>query len=58
MGVPGHRVRYVLHTWDTHLVETLARRATEPGSWIKVSGSATELRRALSALWTMDSPPS
>jgi ribosomal protein S18 acetylase RimI-like enzyme len=55
VGVHGHRVRYVLHAWDTNLIEALAQQATEPGTWIKVTGSATDLRSALPAAWTMDS---
>jgi GNAT superfamily N-acetyltransferase len=54
VGVHGHRVRYVLSAWDTDLLEALARRATEPGTWIKVTGSPTDLRSALPARWTMD----
>ncbi|TDB82053.1 GNAT family N-acetyltransferase [Micromonospora sp. KC721] len=55
VGRPGHRVRYVLHTWDTDLLEALDRQVTAPGTWIKVSGCATDLRGALSTRWTMES---
>ncbi|MFC4017895.1 GNAT family N-acetyltransferase [Micromonospora sp. GCM10011542] len=55
VDIPGHRVRYVLHTWDTDQLEALARQVTTPGTWIKVSGSAADLCGALSASWTMES---
>ncbi len=55
VGLPGHRFRYVLHTWDTETIASLARHNSEPGTWIKVSGRATDLRSALPYLWTMDS---
>ncbi|GAA3936422.1 hypothetical protein GCM10023085_17330 [Actinomadura viridis] len=55
VGRHGHRVRYVLHTWDTDLIADLSRQVTEPGTWIKVSGRATDLRGALPARWIMDS---
>ncbi|MFB9239415.1 GNAT family N-acetyltransferase [Plantactinospora siamensis] len=55
VGRPGHRVRYVLHTWDSGRLSALARRVTAPGTWIKAAGRAAELRGALPAGWTMDS---
>lgn len=55
VGLPGHRVRYVLHTWDIETVAALARQVAAPGTWIKVSGSGAGLRSALSTRWTMDS---
>jgi ribosomal protein S18 acetylase RimI-like enzyme len=45
----------VLHTWDADLLEALAGHVTAPGTWIKVSACATDLRSALPARWTMDS---
>lgn len=55
VGRRGHRVRYVLHTWDTTVIENLTEQVTATGTWIKVSGGATDLQRALSAHWTMES---
>lgn len=54
VGLPSHRVRYVLHTWDTALLEALDRQVAAPGTWIKVSGRTTDLRGALSARWTTE----
>lgn len=55
VGLRGHRVRYVLHTWDIEMLAALDRQVTAPGTWIKVSGRLTDLRSVLSARWTMDS---
>ncbi|MFI9009884.1 GNAT family N-acetyltransferase [Actinosynnema sp. NPDC053489] len=52
VGRPGHRVRHVLHTWDHEALAGLARRHTAPGTWIKISGTAADLREALPAPWT------
>jgi len=54
VGRHGHRVRYVLHTWDTALISSLARQVASPRTWIKVSGCTVDLHRALSSHWTMD----
>ncbi|GAA1413133.1 hypothetical protein GCM10009662_56760 [Catellatospora coxensis] len=54
VGLRGHRVRYVLHTWDVEMLAALDRQVAAPGTWIKVSGRGADLRRALSAGWTMD----
>ncbi|MEU4555233.1 GNAT family N-acetyltransferase [Micromonospora violae] len=54
VGLRGHRVRYVLHTWDADLLEPIARQAAAPGTWIKTAGRASDLRRALPAHWAMD----
>jgi GNAT superfamily N-acetyltransferase len=55
VGLHGHRVRYVLHTWDAESVGSLARRVTVPGTWIKVAGCAADLHSALPAHWVRDS---
>ncbi|SNT36550.1 Acetyltransferase (GNAT) family protein [Asanoa hainanensis] len=52
VGLPGHRVRYVLHTWDADELASLARDHSAPGTWIKVSG---HLRGALPDPWVIDS---
>lgn len=54
MGLRGHRVRHVLHTWDADRIEAIARHDTAPGTWIKAVGHATDLRRALPSQWTVD----
>jgi ribosomal protein S18 acetylase RimI-like enzyme len=54
VGRPGHRLRYVLHTWDADMLSTLGRQVGVPGTWIKISGCGADLRSALSARWTMD----
>ncbi|MEV6374812.1 GNAT family N-acetyltransferase [Micromonospora musae] len=54
VGLRGHRIRYVLHTWDIDLLEALALRVSAPGTWIMVSGSTTGLRSVLTERWTMD----
>ncbi|MEV0460342.1 GNAT family N-acetyltransferase [Catellatospora methionotrophica] len=54
VGLHGHRVRYVLHTWDSELLSALDRQVAAPGTWIKISGRSAALRGALSADWTMD----
>jgi GNAT superfamily N-acetyltransferase len=54
VGLRGHRVRYVLHTWDRETLAALDRQVAAPGTWIKVSGGHADLREALSAGWTMD----
>ncbi|MDR7275767.1 GNAT family N-acetyltransferase [Catenuloplanes atrovinosus] len=50
---PGHRVRYVLHTWDRPYLRELGFRVTTPGAWIKVDGSRDALREALPPHWRM-----
>jgi GNAT superfamily N-acetyltransferase len=54
VGRPGHRVRYVLHTWDADLLSSLGRQAAAPGTWIKVTGPALDLRSVLPPRWTVD----
>ncbi|MEU8422115.1 GNAT family N-acetyltransferase [Micromonospora sp. NPDC048835] len=55
VGLRGHRVRHVLHTWDADRLEPIVRPGTPPGTWIKAIGHANDLRRALPDHWTMDS---
>lgn len=52
VGLPGHRVRYVL----PHPGSTGPRAAglTEPGTWLKVCGSAEQV--PLSPRWTVGAP--
>ncbi|NBE83152.1 GNAT family N-acetyltransferase [Micromonospora rubida] len=54
VGLPGHRVRHVLHTYDAESLGRLGRTLTAPGSWVKVSGDPAGLRAALPDAWTMD----
>ena len=55
VGRPGHRVRYVLHTWARDAIGALGRQVAAPGTWIKVGGRAADLRDALPATWRMGS---
>ncbi|MEH0973128.1 GNAT family N-acetyltransferase [Micromonospora sp. CPCC 205546] len=55
VGLPGHRVRHVLHTYDADSLRRLGRELTEPGTWIKVSGDRAGLAAALPDAWTLDS---
>ncbi|MEU4775554.1 GNAT family N-acetyltransferase [Micromonospora sp. NPDC023644] len=55
VGLPGHRVRHVLHTYDACSLGRLGRELTQPGTWIKVSGDRAGLRAALPDAWTLDS---
>jgi len=55
VGLPAHRVRHVLHTYDAESLGRLGRELTAPGNWIKVSGDPGEFRAVLAADgWTMD----
>ncbi|MBE1487655.1 GNAT family N-acetyltransferase [Plantactinospora soyae] len=54
VGLPGHRVRHVLHTYDAYSLRRLARELTAPGNWIKAAGDPGEFRAALPEGWTMD----
>jgi GNAT superfamily N-acetyltransferase len=54
VGLPGLRVRHVLHTYDADSLGRLGRRLTAPGTWIKASGDPAEFRAALPADWIMD----
>ncbi|MBO3743661.1 GNAT family N-acetyltransferase [Actinoplanes flavus] len=53
VGLPGHRLRHVLHTWDTGRLTTLDRQADRPGAWVKVVGDRAALRAALPSRWAM-----
>jgi GNAT superfamily N-acetyltransferase len=53
VGLPGHRVRYVLPEHDERVLADLGRRQATPGTWIKVAGEPGRLRAALPATWTM-----
>jgi hypothetical protein len=52
VGLPGHRVRYVLHRYDERLLADLGRHA-DPGTWIKITAEPAGLRAALGPAWTM-----
>ncbi|MFF7250344.1 GNAT family N-acetyltransferase [Embleya sp. NPDC008237] len=54
VGLPGHRVRYVL--FDVERVAELARTRTAPGTWIKVLAPAEQLRPLLTPAWTVGEP--
>ncbi|MBF9132287.1 GNAT family N-acetyltransferase [Plantactinospora sp. S1510] len=54
VGLPGHRVRHVLHTHDADVLGRLGRKLTAPGNWIKACGDPDEFRSALPDGWTMD----
>src|SRR5687767_10425656 len=51
VGLPGHRERHILHTWDR---ARLAGIEARPGTWIKVTGRREDLRAALPEVWVMD----
>lgn len=53
VGLPGHRVRYVLTGHDEQLLADLGGRQNAPGTWIKVAGAPEKLRAALPGQWTM-----
>jgi GNAT superfamily N-acetyltransferase len=52
VGLAGHRVRYVLATYDDASLAELGRQAT-PGTWIKAATDPADLRKALPVAWTM-----
>ncbi|WP_414937083.1 GNAT family N-acetyltransferase [Amycolatopsis sp. cmx-11-51] len=54
VGRPGHRVRYVLA--DAGSVARRARALTEPGTWLKVSGSREEVAETVPSNWTVGPP--
>ncbi|MFY1690571.1 GNAT family N-acetyltransferase [Plantactinospora sp. WMMB782] len=56
VGLPGHRVRHVLHTYRADTLGRLGADLTAPGSWIKVTGDPAGFRAALPAGWTIDIP--
>ncbi|MET7299872.1 GNAT family N-acetyltransferase [Embleya sp. NPDC005575] len=54
VGLPGHRVRYVL--FDVDRVAELARTRTAPGTWIKVLAPAERVRQDLTPAWIVGEP--
>ncbi|MFI1380803.1 GNAT family N-acetyltransferase [Embleya sp. NPDC020886] len=54
VGLPGHRVRYVL--FDLDRVAELARTRTAPGTWIKVLAPVERVRAELTSAWTVGEP--
>ena len=52
VGLPGHRVRYVLP--DPSSAGSRAAGLTEPGTWLKVCGTAEQMR--LGSRWTIGTP--
>lgn len=53
VGLPGHRVRYVLPAFDEQVLDGLGREHDAPGTWIKVAGEPELLRKALPGAWAM-----
>jgi GNAT superfamily N-acetyltransferase len=49
VGLPGHRVRYLLRTPST--VATRARTVAAPGTWLKTCGSRSAVVAGLTAEW-------
>lgn len=56
VGLPGHRVRHVLHSWDAASLGRLGRALTVPGSWIKAAGDPAAFHAALPPRWRSDLP--
>ncbi|MFJ8742114.1 GNAT family N-acetyltransferase [Embleya sp. NPDC127516] len=54
VGLPEHRVRYVLHDVG-HVAET-ARTRTDPGTWIKSFGPPERIGPELTPAWTIGDP--
>ncbi|WP_051751517.1 GNAT family N-acetyltransferase [Streptosporangium amethystogenes] len=54
VGLPGHRVRYVL--FDARRVAELAPTLTAPGTWLKVSAPAERVAPLLTPAWTVGEP--
>ena len=52
VGLPGHRVRYVLTTDDAALADIVDRHPA-PGTWVKAVADPADLREALPPTWTM-----
>ncbi|UOZ09276.1 GNAT family N-acetyltransferase [Amycolatopsis sp. WQ 127309] len=49
VGLPGHRVRYLLRTPDT--VAARARSVAEPGTWLKTCGPREAVLAGLTPVW-------
>ena len=54
VGLPGHRVRYVLS--DMSSVAHRVRTLTAPGTWLKVRGSLEALSEIVPSNWTLGPP--
>ncbi|WP_433369326.1 GNAT family N-acetyltransferase [Streptosporangium sp. CA-115845] len=54
VGLPGHRVRYIL--FDVDQVAELALTRTAPGTWIKTSAPAERVVPLLTPAWTVGEP--
>ncbi|ADJ42093.1 hypothetical protein AMES_0265 [Amycolatopsis mediterranei S699] len=50
VGLPGHRVRYLLRAPAT--VSARARAVAEPGTWLKTCGSRSAVLPGLTPAWT------
>ncbi|WP_434781125.1 GNAT family N-acetyltransferase [Amycolatopsis kentuckyensis] len=50
VGLPGHRVRYLLHSPAT--VSSRARTAAAPGTWLKTCGARSAVLAGLTPAWT------
>ncbi|GAA2905530.1 hypothetical protein Acy02nite_86920 [Actinoplanes cyaneus] len=51
VGLPGHRLRYVLREPDHELLVHLGEEQGSPGAWIKMTGDPARLHAALPAPW-------
>ncbi|QSB05343.1 GNAT family N-acetyltransferase [Natronoglycomyces albus] len=56
VGLPGHRVRHILHTVQPNALRQLAHSLTDPGSWIKVFSVDPELIACFDQRWKRDVP--
>lgn len=54
IGLPGHRVRYVL--FDVERMAELVPALTAPGTWLKVSAPAERVAPLLTPAWTVGEP--
>ncbi len=45
VGRPGHRVRYVLHTWEPAYLREIGRHIVTPGTWLKIDAARTTCAR-------------
>lgn len=54
VGLPGHRVRYVLPEMTS--VAHRVRTSAAPGTWLKTSGSREELAEIVPPHWTVGPP--
>lgn len=56
VGLPGHKVRYVLPQFDPVQFRELVSELTEPGTWVKVCASPEEVAAVLPGAWTITDP--